>query len=87
MFLFSRTITEWNKLDVKLKKSEFLPYFRDALLKVGRPTAKPVYKLHNSIDLKLLARSGLYLSHHNEHKFKHNFQDCINLLCTCKLGD
>ena len=33
--------------------------------------------------LKLLTR--LRLSHLNEHKFRHNFQDCINLLCSCSL--
>ena len=27
----------------------------------------------------------LGLSHLNEHKFKHNFQDCINPLCTYSL--
>ena len=29
---------EWNELDVKLRKSEFLPYFRNTLLKVVWPT-------------------------------------------------
>ena len=33
---------EWNKLDVKLRKSEFLPYFRNTLLKVVWPTDKLV---------------------------------------------
>ena len=28
----------------------------------------------------------LGLNHLNEHKFKHNFQDCVNLLCLCSLG-
>ena len=76
---------EWNKLDVTLRKSESLPYFRNALLKIGRPTAKPIYNIHNPIGLKLLTRLRLGLSHLNEHKFKHNFQDCINPLCTCSL--
>ena len=76
---------EWNKLDVTLRKSEYLPYFRNALLKIGRSTAKPVYNFHNPIGLKLLTRLRLGLSHLNEHKFKHNLQDCINPLCTCSL--
>ena len=76
---------EWNKLDVKLRKFDSLPYFRNALLNVGRPTAKPVYKIHNPIGLKLLTRLRLGLSRLNEHKFKHNLQDCINPLCTCSL--
>ena len=32
--------------------------------------------------LAKLTRLRLGLSHLNEHKFKHNFQDCINPLCT-----
>ena len=68
--VFPATLMEWNKLDVKLRKSESLPYFRNALLKVGRLTAEPVYNIHNPIDLKLLTRLRLGLSHLNEHKFK-----------------
>ena len=73
---------EWNKLDVTLRKSESLPYFRNVLLKVGRPTTKPICNIHNPIGLKLLTRLILGLSHLTEHKFKHNFQDYINPLCT-----
>ena len=83
---FTATILEWNKLHVKLRKFESLPYFRNALLKVGRPTAKPVYNIHNPIGLILetwLTRLRLGLSHLNEHKFKYNFQDSINPLCIC----
>ena len=76
---------EWNKLDVKVRKSESLPYLRNVLLQVGRPTVKPVYYTHNPIGLKLLTRLRLGLSHLNERKFKHTFQDCINPLCKCIL--
>ena len=76
---------EWNKLDVTLRKFESLPYFRNSLLKIGPPTVKPIYNIHNPIGLKLLIRLRFGLSHLNEHKFKHNFQDCINPLCICSL--
>ena len=76
---------KWNKLDVKLRKSESLPYFRYALLKFGQPTPKPIYNMHYPIGLKLLTRLRLGLSHLNEHKFKHIFKDCLNHLCTCSL--
>ena len=33
----------------------------------------------------LLTRLRLGLSHLNEHKFKHNFDDCVNSFCTCSL--
>ena len=53
---FTATIMEWNKLGVTLRKYESLPYFRNALLKIGRRTAKPIYNIHNLIGLKLLTR-------------------------------
>ena len=37
----------------------------------------------NAKGIKLLTRLRLGLSHLREHKFKHNFQDCLNPLCLC----
>ena len=36
--------------------------------------------------LKLLTRLRLGLSHLNEHTFNHNFQNCINHLCSCSVA-
>ena len=36
--------------------------------------------------LKLLTRLRLGPSHFNEHRFNHNFQSCINLLCSCSFA-
>ena len=38
---------------------------------------------HKPKGIKLLTRLRLGLSHLREHKFKHNFQDCLNPLCLC----
>ena len=35
--------------------------------------------------VKYLTRIRLDLSHLNDHKFRHNFQGCLNPLCTCSL--
>ena len=35
--------------------------------------------------LKLLTRPRLDLSHLSEHRFNHDFQSCINPLCSCSL--
>ena len=35
--------------------------------------------------LKVLTRLRLGLSHLNEHRFNHNFESCLNLLCSCSL--
>ena len=47
--------------------------------------SNPVYNIKNYFGLKLLTRLRLGLSHWNEHIFNHNFQNCINPLCTCSL--
>ena len=36
--------------------------------------------------LKLFTSFRLGLSHLNEHRFNHNFQSCINPLCSCSLA-
>ena len=82
-FLF--TISECNKLDLKIRQSKTLLTFQNALIKIGRPIPKPIYDVHNPVGLKLLTRLRLGLSHLNQHKFNHNFPDYLNPLCSCSL--
>ena len=44
-----------------------------------------VYDIHNPLGLHLLAKLRVGLSHPNEHKFNHNFKNCVNPLCTSSL--
>ena len=41
--------------------------------------------MFNSQGLKFLTRLLLGLSHLNEHRFRHNFKDCMNPLCSYSL--
>ena len=41
---------------------------------------EPVFNIHDAQGITLLTRLRLGLSHLNDHKFRHNFQDCINLI-------
>ena len=75
---------ECNKLSSSIRNSTY-PVFQDHLLNIIRPVSNPVYNIQNYIGLKLLTRLRLGLSHLNEHRFNHNFQNCINPLCTCSL--
>ena len=59
--------------------------FKDSLLRVGRPTAKSTYGIHNLIGLTFLTRLRLGLSHLHEHMFKHSVKYCVNPLCSCSL--
>ena len=44
-----------------------------------------MFGIFNPLRLKLITRLRLGLSHLNEHKFNHNFNNCINPLCNCSL--
>ena len=56
------------------------------MLNLIRPKCNETYGIHNPIRLKLLPRLRLDLTHLNDHKFNHNFRDCINPLCWCSLS-
>ena len=44
-----------------------------------------IYNMHDPVGIKYLTTLRLGLSHLNEHNFRHNFQDCLNPLCSCSL--
>ena len=82
---FPYATSEWNKLDLQIPKANSLLSFKNALLKLGRPVPISCFNIYNPVGLKLLTRLRAGLSHLNEHKFKHNFSNCINLLCSNSL--
>ena len=45
-----------------------------------------MFGCHNLKGIKYLTRLRLGLTHLYEHKFKNNFQDTLNPLCTCGCG-
>ena len=81
---FPWTITEWNKIDIKIQNSPY-SVFTNYLLEEIRPKPSPLFNIHNPSEIKLLTRLRLGLSHLNEYKFNHNFNDCVNPFCTCSL--
>ena len=48
-------------------------------------TVQYMQTLFDPIGLKFLTRLRLDFSHLNEHRFRNNFQDCMNPLCSCSL--
>ena len=84
--IFPYTIVDWNKLDLDIRKSKSYAIFQNALLKIGRPDQYSIYRIHNPVRLKLLTRLRLGLTHLNEHRFNHNFQNCTNPLYSCSLA-
>ena len=82
---FPSTLNEWFKLDDSIRNSESIEIFKSKLLSLIRPVQSNIYIIFDEKGLKLLTRLRLGLSHLNEHKFRHNFHDCLNPLCSCSL--
>ena len=57
--------------------------FKNSILKFIRPSPNKICQCHNPKGIKFVTRSRHGLSHLQEHKFKHSFQDTLNPLCSC----
>ena len=42
-----------------------------------------LFSIHNPVGVKLLTCLRLQLSHLNEHKFRHGFENAISPICSC----
>ena len=82
---FPFCVKAWNQLESCLRNSLTVSIFKKALLKCYRPTARSIFNIHDPIGLKLLTRLRVNLSHLREHKFRHNFLDTLNPLCSCSI--
>ena len=69
---------EWNKIDVNIHNSTSCNVFKRVILKFIRREPNQVFNVDSSEGLKFLTRIRLGLSHLADHKFRHNFQDCVN---------
>ena len=80
---FTLLIIEWNNLDPKICNSENFSIFKNNILKFIRPKPEILFNCCNLKGIRLITRLRLELSHLREHKFKYNFQNCLNPLCSC----
>ena len=82
---FPFTIIEWNNLDPNLRNSKRFVDFKNSILKFIRPSPSNVFNCNSHKGIRLITRLRVGMSHLREHKFKHNFQDCLNPICSCGL--
>ena len=82
---FPYTMMEWNKFSLEIRNSELYSIFKKYLLKFIKTIPNRIFSVANIYGIKLLTRLRVGLSHLREHKFRHNFQDTINPLCSCSL--
>ena len=83
---FPSTPNDWYKLHETIRNSESISIFKSRLLSFIRPLESNVYNILDPIGLKFLNSLRLGFSHLNEHRFRHNFQDCMHPLYFCSLG-
>ena len=79
----SLTVIEWSKIDSSVRNSENLPFLKKCILVFIRPFANITFQCYNPKGLKLITWLRLGLSHLLFHKFKHSFQDTLNLINNC----
>ena len=78
-------ITEWNKLDSDIKNIDSHAVFRKKLLTFIRPLGNDTHGIYGPLGIRLLNRLRLGFSHLRGHRFRHNFADTLNPLCSCSL--
>ena len=82
---FPSAIIEWNNLDPTLPNSKSFVDFKNSILKFIRSSSSNVFNCNNYKGIRLITWLRLGMSHLRERKFKHNFQDCLNPICSCGL--
>ena len=82
---FPCTLNDWFSLDVSMRKSESISIFKSELLSFIRPVQNNIFNIFDPQRLKMLTRLCLGFSHLNEHRFRHNFQECMSPVCSCSL--
>ena len=82
---FSAVIMEGNKIYVNICQSAAFNVSITLILQlIIRPDPNQLFNVDTSEGLKFLRRSRLGVRQLVDHKFRHNFQGCVNPICSCK---
>ena len=82
---FPCTLNDWFNLDVGIRNSESISIFKSKLLSFIHLLQNNIFNIFAHEGLKLLTRLRLGISHLNEQRFIHNFQEYMNPVCPCSL--
>ena len=80
---FASTVVEWNNPGKSITSSESFALLKKSILRFIRPSPDRTLNCHNPVRKKLITRLRLSVSHLRDHKFKHNFLNCLNPICCC----
>ena len=74
---------EWNNLSGDIKSLPLPISFKKSSLSFVKTSENPFFAIHENNEIKLLTRLRLNFSHLNGYKFRHNFLEAVNSLCSC----
>ena len=74
---FPYVTSEWEKLDLQIRKANSLLSFKNALLKLGRLVPNSYFNIHNPVGLKILIRLRAGLSNLNENKISNTIYQIV----------
>ena len=76
----------WNELDPEIRLAPSVAVFKRKLLSIIRPPARSIFGIHDPTGLSYLDQLRVDLRKLDFHKFKHNFRDAINPMCSMNDG-
>ena len=74
---------EWNKLDPEIRRVYSCIRFRKKSF--VKPIKNKIFIIYDRLEIELLTRLIVNFSHLIENKFRHNFPNTLNPLCSCSL--
>ena len=83
---YPNSLAEWNEVDHEIRLSLLVATFTKKLLAKIRPPARSTFGIHDPIGLFYLTQLRVELSKLYLHKFRHNFRDSINPMCSITDG-
>ena len=78
-------LKDWFNLDDNIGNFELILVFKSRSLSLICPIQNSVLNIFNPKGLIMLTHLCLGFSYLNEHRFRHNFENCINPLRSCSL--
>ena len=85
-YFFPFCVTEWDKLDNKIRDAESTKQFKSTLMNFFSLNQRTLFSIHDPVGVILLTRLPLQSSHLNKYKFRHNFKYCVSSMCDCGTG-
>ena len=81
-FFFPHCTEAWGDLSEELRNIDSIYTFKSSILNFVRHRENSVFTVHDVNGIKLLTRLILDFCHLNEHKFRHNFNNVSNPMCS-----